>query len=153
MVHKRHLVWMTNLFTWRLGPKRLLLICCKGRFPTHGQQLPSKATKYQTARDESGKNALLQTSGLVWVGFAIMPGHPIFTKSTLINISALPTRLNLSSVHCNRLSLADRPYSLQDRACQSKHKDNPVIPAYTAYNKKHLWWPFSEVLALAFWSN
>lgn len=80
-------------------------------------------------------------------------GHPIFTKSTLINISALPTRLNLSSVHCNRLNLTDRPYSLHDRACQSKHKDNPVMPAYTAYNKKHLWWPFSEVLALAFWSN
>lgn len=144
---------MTNSFTWRSGPKLSLLICCKGRFSTHGQQLPSKATKYQTAREESDKNALLQTYGLVWVGFAIMPGHPILAKSTLINISALPTRLNLSSIHCNWLSLTDWPYSLHDRACQSKHKDNPVILAYTAYNKKHLWWPFSEVLALAFWSN
>lgn len=129
---------MTISFTWRSSPNHSLLICCTGRFSTHGQQLPSNATKYQKAREESGKNALLQTYGLVWVAFAIMPGHPIFAKSTLIKISALPTWLNLSSVHCNRLSLTDQLYSLHDRACQSKHKDNPVIPAYTAYNKKHL---------------
>lgn len=41
----------------------------------------------------------------VEVEFAIIPGRPIFTKSTLINISGLPARLNLSSACCNLPSL------------------------------------------------
>lgn len=70
-------------------------VCCKGQSLTQ-----AKTTNYKTARAEWGLNTPLPTDGLMalWrFEFAIMPGRPIFTKSTLINISGLPARLNLSS--------------------------------------------------------
>lgn len=70
-------------------------VCCKGQSLTQ-----AKTTNYKTGRAEWGLNTPLPTDGLMalWrFEFAIMPGRPIFTKSTLINISGLPARLNLSS--------------------------------------------------------
>lgn len=127
-------------------------VSCKGQSLT---QAKTTFKNYKTARAEWGLNTHLPTDGLMALSRWSLPSclaGLFFIESTLINILGLPTRLNLSSaVNCPVWT--DQPQSLHDETCQPKHKDNPVIPAYTADSKKHLWQPFSEMLALAFWSN
>lgn len=55
---------------------------------------------------QSGLNAPLPTDGLMaLLRWSCHAARPIFTKSTLINISELQTRLNLFSANCNLPSL------------------------------------------------